>query len=363
MSNSPSRSDLPPTVVFVAGFLGSGKTRLLLRAASLLSNSGTPVAFITNDQGDDLVDTEWAAERGGEVTGVPGGCFCCRFSEFVEAADRMLARQPRVIFAEPVGSCTDLAATVLRPLQSSYGFELRVAPLTVLIDPARASEIHTAAPDVAYLFQKQIEEADIVCLSKADLYDAGPELPGISVQRRLSAKTGEGVAAWLDEVLGGTLPVASRTLMIDYERYARAEAALGWLNARVLVNLEQPLSPAVLAGPLVDGLEETLTTAGARIAHLKIFDGASTGSVKIAVCRNGEEPDVEGDLAASPASRHDLVLNLRAEAGPELLREVVEAAFARLPPKIEIVSLQAFQPLPPKPQHRMVGASLFLKGR
>ena len=166
----------------------------------------------------------------------------------------------------------------------------------------------------------------------------------------------EGVAAWLDEVLGGTLPVASRTLMIDYERYARAEAALGWLNARVLVNLEQPLSPAVLAGPLVDGLEETLTTAGARIAHLKIFDGASTGSVKIAVCRNGEEPDVEGDLAASPASRHDLVLNLRAEAGPELLREVVEAAFARLPPKIEIVSLQAFQPLPPKPQHRMVNS-------
>jgi len=288
MSNSPSRSDLPPTVVFVAGFLGSGKTRLLLRAASLLSNSGTPVAFITNDQGDDLVDTEWAAERGGEVTGVPGGCFCCRFSDLVEAAEKLLAHEPQVIFAEPVGSCTDLAATVLRPLQSSYGLQLRVAPLTVLIDPERAKEMHTAGSDVAYLFQKQIEEADIVCLSKSDLYDGIPELPGVSVRRHLSAKTGEGVAAWLDEVLGGTVPAASQALTIDYGRYARAEAALGWLNARVLVDLEAPLSPAMLTGPLIDELDEKLTAAGARVAHLKIFDGSPTGSIKISVCRNGE---------------------------------------------------------------------------
>lgn len=354
MSSSLSQSDLPPAVVFVAGFLGSGKTRLLLRAASLLADAGTRTALITNDQGDDLVDTQWAAEQGGDVAGVQGGCFCCRFSDFVDAAEKLLAHRPQVIFAEPVGSCTDLAATVLRPLQSSCGMQLRVAPLTVLIDPRQAGEIHAATPDVAYLFQKQIEEADIVCLSKSDLYEEAPELPGISVQRRLSAKTGEGVAAWLDEVLGGTFPAASQALTIDYGRYARAEAALGWLNARILVNLEEPLSPPMLAGPLVDGLDAALTAAGARIAHLKVFDGAPTGSVKVAVCRNGDDPDVEGDLAASPASRHDLVLNLRAEAGPEVLREIVEAAFARLPPKIEIVNLQAFQPSPPAPQHRIV---------
>ena len=354
MSNSRSGFDLPPAVVFVAGFLGSGKTRLLLRAASLLASAGTRTALITNDQGDDLVDTEWAAGRGGDVTGVQGGCFCCRFSDLVEAAEKLLAHEPQVIFAEPVGSCTDLAATVLRPLQSSYGLQLRVAALTVLIDPERAKEMHTAASDVAYLFQKQIEEADIVCLSKSDLYDGVQELPGISVRRHLSAKTGEGVAAWLDEVLGGTVPAASQALTIDYRRYARAEAALGWLNARVLVDLEAPLSPATLTGPLIDELDEMLTAAGARIAHLKIFDGAPTGSIKIAVCRNGEDPDVEGDLTASPAARHDLVLNLRAEADPELLRKIVEAAFARLPPKIEIVNLQAFQPSPPKPQHRIV---------
>ena len=357
MSNSPLRSELRPTVVFVAGFLGSGKTSLLLRAASLLSNSGTPVALITNDQGDDLVDTEWAVEHGADVTGVQGGCFCCRFSDFLDAAERLLDHQPRVIFAEPVGSCTDLAATVLRPLQASYSLQLRVAPLTVLVDPALAKEIYTADSDIAYLFRKQIEEADMVCLSKSDLYDGGTELPGISIQHRLSAKTGDGVAAWLDEVLGGTLPVASQALTIDYDRYTHAEAALGWLNARVLADLEEPLSPAVLAGPLFDGLDEALTAAGARIAHLKVFDVAPTGSIKIAVCRNGDEPDVEGDLAASPASRHALVLNLRAEASPDLLREVVESAFARLPPKTEIVNLQAFQPPPPKPQHRMVFSS------
>jgi hypothetical protein len=134
----------------------------------------------------------------------------------------------------------------------------------VLVDPALAKEIYTADSDIAYLFRKQIEEADMVCLSKSDLYDGGTELPGISIQHRLSAKTGDGVAAWLDEVLGGTLPVASQALTIDYDRYTHAEAALGWLNARVLADLEEPLSPAVLAGPLFDGLDEALTAAGAR---------------------------------------------------------------------------------------------------
>ena len=44
---------------------------------------------------------------------VAGGCFCCRFPDLLAAIRELQATAaPEFILAEPVGSCTDLAATV-----------------------------------------------------------------------------------------------------------------------------------------------------------------------------------------------------------------------------------------------------------
>jgi len=70
-----------PTVVFVGGFLGAGKTTLILAAARELKERGMRCAAILNDQSDALVDTQLAELHGmpsGEVT---AGCFCCRLSD------------------------------------------------------------------------------------------------------------------------------------------------------------------------------------------------------------------------------------------------------------------------------------------
>jgi G3E family GTPase len=50
-----------PWIVLVGGFLGAGKTTLLLAAAKELKSRGLRSALILNDQGDALVDTEYAA--------------------------------------------------------------------------------------------------------------------------------------------------------------------------------------------------------------------------------------------------------------------------------------------------------------
>ncbi len=112
MSDHPTK----PWVVLVGGFLGSGKTTLILAAARELQRRGLRSAMVWNDQGEDLVDSHYAAlsgMRSGEVT---GGCFCCRLSQLIDAIGDLRSYAPDVIFAEPVGSCTDLSATVLRPL-------------------------------------------------------------------------------------------------------------------------------------------------------------------------------------------------------------------------------------------------------
>src|SRR5258708_10197322 len=73
---------------------------------------------------------------------------------------------------------------------------------------------------LAYLFNNQIAEADLVCFSKADLYTQFPELP-VGPALRLSSTTGQGVSEWLDEILDGTRMAGSRVLQDpNYQQYA-----------------------------------------------------------------------------------------------------------------------------------------------
>ena len=342
-----------PALVLVGGFLGAGKTSLLLRAARLLRDRGLHPAIITNDQGGALVDTRLAAASGFDAGEVAGACFCCRFGDLVGAARSLLAVKPDVIFAEPVGSCIDISATVLQPLKQLYAGEFRLAPYSVLVDSQRAAGFED--PRLNYLFQNQINEADLVVYTKWDL-SPNPQPPAPNprraVERHVSAVTGQGVAAWLDEVLNGRLRAGGRVLDIDYARYAAAEASLGWLNWEADLRLETALPPASVVGPLLERLDAELTRAAAPIAHLKIFDRAPSGYIRASVCRNGDEPSVEGDLLASPARRHELVINLRASAPPPALEEAVARAATALPPTLRIVHQQCFQPAPPVPSHR-----------
>ena len=148
--------------------------------------------------------------------------------------------------------------------------------------------------------------------------------------RTISARTGSGIAAWLDEVLSGKLSAGSRILDIDYEHYARAEAALSWLNLQTDIRTARPVSPAALLGPLFDDLDATLSAASIAIVHLKAIVQSPTGYVKAALCANGQEPAVEGDLAASPATTHSLLLNLRALGAAQQVQALVEASLRRI---------------------------------
>jgi hypothetical protein len=344
----------PPIIVPIGGFLGAGKTSLILAASRVLKQNGIKPAAVLNDQGRDLVDTRYVQENGVPADEVTGGCFCCRFSDLIEASVRLRAYSPDVIFAEAVGSCTDISATTLQPLKFYYSGDFQLAPYTVLVDPARAKELANASPndDLAFLFQKQIDEADLVCFTRSDLYQEFPDLAESST-RCLSTLTGEGVAAWLDEVLSGKLQPGARILNIDYERYARAEARLAWLNCKTKVILQAPLSPSVLVGPFLEDLDAALTAEGLQIAHLKITDESPSGFLKASITRNGGEPMVQGMLDASPGDAHHLLLNVRASGEPSALQRIVAAQVSRLPGKVELYAMQCFSPAPPKPEFRL----------
>jgi CobW/HypB/UreG, nucleotide-binding domain len=308
-----------PIIAIVGGFLGAGKTTLILTAARLLQQRGQRVAVILNDQGDDLVDTHYAGCLGVACDQVTGGCFCCRFPDLIEAAGRLLEYEPDVIFAEAVGSCADIVATTLRPLLRDHQDLFRIAPLTVVLHPQRAFD----NPDLDFLYRNQLAEADIVF------------------------ERGDSVGAWIDRLLSGSVLAGVKTLDIDYTRYAEAEAALAWLNARVTAHAVPPISAPMLVGPLLDRLDPQI-----RIVHLKLFAQSDAGYLKVALTANGQDPIVQGALDASPSSRHEILLNLRALADPESLRAIIEREFAALPAQLTWQQVQCFRPSAPVPYHR-----------
>jgi Ni2+-binding GTPase involved in maturation of urease and hydrogenase len=339
-----------PWLIPVGGFLGAGKTTLILAAARILAGRGLKCAAILNDQGGDLVDSAYVEAHGISTSAVTGGCFCCRFSDLIDVAEELRALAPDVIFAEPVGSCTDLSATILQPLKREFGDQYRLAPLTVVLDSARAFDAFEDK-NIGFLFERQLAEADLVLMNKCDLSTRSAEAPGMEV-RYASALTGAGVAEWLDEILGGTLPVGGKLLEIDYSQYAQTEAALGWLNWSATMRLSPALSPAALVGPWLESLQEALNSAGARIVHLKVFDQTPSTYLKASMTCNAGDPMVEGDLTASPESEHAMRLNLRAVMDAAALRELFSTVLAELPGEKLDERLQCFSPAAPQPERR-----------
>ncbi len=343
-------------LVVVGGFLGAGKTTLLLAAMRELKKRNLRCALILNDQGDALVDSEMASLQEVLNAEVTGGCFCCKFSEFASRLDDLRAFVPDIIFAEPVGSCTDIAATLLRPLRAYEDYQ--VAPFTVLVDPSRGSELlqKSADPRLTYLFIKQMQEADLICFTKSDLFPHPPDVAEYirgCQQRQVSAVSGQGVAAWLDEVLACEFPAGGRGLDIDYEQYAQAEAALAWLNLSVDLQPTTPTTPAELLGPFFDQVGTDLTCSGITIVHMKAIMQGPTGYVKAAVCRSGDEPQIEGDLDASPTANHHLLLNLRASGDAEQVQRIVEKNLNRFDARMVNVQMNAFHPSAPVPERRV----------
>jgi CobW/HypB/UreG, nucleotide-binding domain len=310
---------MKPILAVIGGFLGAGKTTLILTAAGLLRQRGLRPAAILNDQGSDLVDSRYVAALGVDCDQVTGGCFCCRFPDLVNAAGRLLEFNPDVIFAEAVGSCADIVATTLRPLVRERHEQFQIAPLTVVLHPQGGFD----HPHLDFLHRSQIAEADI-----------------------LFAR-GESVQGWLDRILSAGTETAAKTLDIDYARYAEAEAALAWLNLRVTTYASPAISAPMLIGPLLDRLEPRI-----RIVHLKVFVQSDAGYLKAALIGNGSDPMVDGALDQSPSEQHEVLLNIRALNEPGALRGIVEREFSALPVRLNWQYMECFRPSAPVPYHR-----------
>lgn len=356
----------------VGGFLGAGKTTAIAKLASHYTTQGKSVALVTNDQAYDLVDTHTLRSKGFDVGEVPGACFCCNFDDLIGTISSLSeSKIPDIVIAEPVGSCTDLVATVIEPMKDLFGDRFELGPLVVLLKPEHGMKILGSStrkgfsPKAEYIFLKQLEEADAIVINKIDKLTPDqqtelqnsvtkrfPDIPAISASVR--DKTN------MDQVieLFNQAPRERSVMMdVDYETYAIGEAELGWFNCKINASSEDRFSLDDLALSLVDNIGTRISELGCEVAHLKVIGQTMQNSAVANLVSSAGTSELSLASAVS-IEECELVVNARVAASPQQLEETVEEVSKSIGKELGIAlvlsNVQCFRPAKPTPTHRSV---------
>ncbi len=347
----------------LTGFLGSGKTTAIRNAISLLIRNGKRVGVVVNDQGVRLVDGDYFEALNIPNRLVANGCFCCNFNELDTGIQSLVeSDHPDVIFAESVGSCTDIVATVVKPLlQFRPGAGITVSTyadvrlLRMIIERNTNAFDHT----VTYIYQKQLEEAGIIVLNKIDLVSRDElfelkELVEKKYPRRIllcqNSQDENSVLTWLDVLNKYPSAGSLNSLNVDYDIYAEGEAKLAWYDQDLEI-MNGNNNAMIDAQLFINTIYEKIKAQGYRIGHLKFF---VNDKIKVSFTSNSQ-PLIE--LNAGPASSIHVLVNIRVQTDPgtisRLVQEAISEAELSSGCKMTSADVSAFQPGYPRPTYRM----------
>jgi Ni2+-binding GTPase involved in maturation of urease and hydrogenase len=354
----------------VSGFLGSGKTTAIIGAAKQMMAKGKDIGVVTNDQGKYLVDTAFFDLSAVPAVEVTGGCFCCHFDDLEARLNQLQhTAKPDIIFAESVGSCADIVATVVKPLLELRDEGVTPTSFSVFTDTRLLRRRLLGLPmpfsdDVVYIFDKQIEEAGILVINKRDLLSdsdaqklvllAQAAFPSKVLQLQNSLDPGD-IGGWISLLNANINKLQTVSLDIDYQRYGIGERKLAWLDETVVLHtLEGEGRKAALT--FLATLKRVISTHNLPIGHIKVIIKGAYESVKLSFVAE-EVPGWEIDVPELSGASISILLNARVEGDPELLREIVHEAILATESdgltQVEESAITSFHPGYPKPTHRI----------
>ena len=153
----------------VCGYLGSGKTTLIRH---LLPQLGRRTAIIVNDFGSVGIDAAVLGDGTTPVVELAGGCICCTLQNDLGKQIVAVIKQyaPERIIIEPSGVAG--VGDVLRAMGSA-GVREQIASIRVIAVIEAARLLTDESAETAGFVRAQLDAADVVVASKADLLPAG----------------------------------------------------------------------------------------------------------------------------------------------------------------------------------------------
>src|SRR5258705_7131511 len=347
----------------LSGFLGSRKTTAIQQASGVLLQQGIKTGVITNDQGAKLVDGSFFKNLGIPNREVINGCFCCNYNDLDACIGSLIETNgTEVVFAESVGSCTDIVATIVKPLlqfrpdaQATVSVFSDVRLLQMILKDGANSFDET----VRYIYLKQLEEAGIIVINKVDLI-SNEALSAIKkvMQKKYSVKIllyqnshdTDNIEQWLQVLNNYRSGPDLQSLNINYDTYAEGEARLAWLDQELEI-FSSDNNAIQQAEELVNKIYKAVKAGHYPIGHLKFLINQAT---KISFTSEMELPVA---IKPVPAASAAMLINMRVQTTPEILTGLITKAIKETELqsgcRIIVTSLSAFQPGYPRPVYRM----------
>jgi len=355
----------------VGGFLGSGKTTAITNASKLLVDKNIATSVITNDQGNYLVDSRFVQYSDISVAEVTGGCFCCNYNQLDSQISNLQKEfSPSVIFAETVGSCTDLVATVLKPLLKFRESDIEQVTFSSFVDSQLLLMYlqGKALPfglETNYIWEKQIEEAEILIVNKIDLISAKEYESMVQlVENRFPSKQllfqnsldVNSVNSWIETLTKQTGTKEHKSIDIDYEKYGAGEANLAWLDEEIEITTTDNSAVAIVFN-FIKSITDEIVLRNLSIGHLKFFASINGQFHKLSfttiLAKESQIPFIQ-----EKSNSVDLLVNARIQTTPEELRNIFIYFLNRIKTqkgvKVYEKHLSYFQPGFPNPTHRLV---------
>lgn len=236
-------------VYLFSGFLGSGKTSLLINVISQLKEQGKKPAVFMNEFGDLPIDSQ-AVEEGVPLKELLDGCICCTGSEKTEAQLQGLLIENDdidVILIETTGAAHPVEAldAVFSPL---FADRLQVKGIITVVDSKLWLNRETLTPRIRALFTEQIKHAHLLLANKTDLLTES-ELATITMDLTnfnpmapvLQTVKGKAAFSYIEKVLNSTkeqgkkeiisgagLPLSSK--LMTFEESVSMEDFEGWVK-------------------------------------------------------------------------------------------------------------------------------------
>ena len=171
-------------ILCIAGFLGSGKTTVLLEVARAMTEGGTRLAVIENEIGEVGIDGGYVREQGLPVQELFGGCICCTLQAgLVETLRTVQNRyEPDWVIIEPTGLAApgDILGVVV-----DHCPDVDTIRVLTLVDAPRWPMLLEI---VEPLVTAQLETADVVAVNKVDEVDEEALAAVMSSVRSLAGK-------------------------------------------------------------------------------------------------------------------------------------------------------------------------------
>jgi len=273
-----------------------------------------------------------------------------------------------VIFAESVGSCADMVATVMKPLLQLRKTDLTRTSLSVFVDSRLLRRRLLGLPlmfseDVCYIFDQQLEEAGLMVINKMDLLTA-EETQELTILARQSfpkkslrfqnSLDHQSLAGWLEDLEAKPIAFPEKSLEIDYARYGAGEAQLAWLDAEISLSFPPGEGRQVLVA-VIGAMIGVIRQRQWPVGHIKLLIRGHTVEQKVSFVTLAE-PNWQEQIPRIADPQITLLVNARVETEASALRAIVHYALAESVKQGNFTyiesAISAFHPGFPRPTHR-----------